>query len=129
MFPAFLTILVFVLIGPPAGAMVLGFSVALLNIASIQGGPHLFMAAIFLSPFGYLAGGLQALLVGGITGTAIGLRGYAPLWLPLGAAFLTAIIYVWYKNDDWYVSALMMLAHLIPAGICWLIVRRLIPRA
>lgn len=128
MFPAFVTVLVFALIGPPAGAMTLGFSVAIMNIASIEGGAHLFIAAILLSPFGYLAGGVQALFVGVITGAAVGSRGHAPLWLTLGAALMTALVYIWYKADDWYLSTLMVLAHLVPASICWWIVRRLIPQ-
>lgn len=128
------TFLVFLMVGPPIGGIVFAVSMALLP--SWSGVPHaegselsgqlsvgLFLG-LFAIPFSYLVGGLQAAAMG--LGHAVygWFRGRPPLWL---AALLAAVVFagslISGMADASELFFPMLLVHVIPAFLCWLIVR------
>ena len=127
----FLTCLV---LGPPIGGLVFSFAMLLIpDVAGIprsQGtgfGDYLLMVvwvSLFAVPFSYVIGGLQA----AATGFAFGAYGWFKRKLPFWFAVITALcVYLASAiagfSDGENLLAIMLPVHIIPAFLCWLIVR------
>jgi len=132
----FVTVLTFVALGPPIGALIIlllrewlpGFAdfpfiippgIGLSNPVSI-------LLGLVYFGLSYFAGGLQAL----VTGVAVAAHGMwwgkIPLVVPVAAAALVfAASYVLLWSELPRTVPTMLVVHLVPAALCWFITRRL----
>ena len=111
---------VFVLVGPPVGALVFGLIFTAVAALTEPGIGLMFVyASIIFMPLAYLIGGLQAAFAGAVTALVVWRRGYAPFWVPLAAALLGAIVTVSRNHEDWVDSAIMIAVHVLSALACW----------
>ncbi|WP_373506197.1 hypothetical protein [Aestuariivirga sp.] len=121
-------------LGPPIGGLV--FTLALTLNPGLGGVPHApgtgigeaLMSALFLGlfavPFSYLIGGLQAAATG-LAFAAYGMaRGRPSLRIALlVSAVVFAGAYLAGVADEGEVLPVMVLVHVVPTLLCWLIIR------
>ena len=132
---ALLTFFTCLLVGPPIGGLIFALAVAVLPpiasgvttaaSADDQLATGLFIG-LFAVPFSYLVGGLQAAAAGLAFAVYGWFRGRPPLWF---AALTAAVIYAgawiggWADVDE--IFWIMMLVHVVPVLLCWLIISHL----
>lgn len=116
--------LIFLLVGPMAGALAFGLLVTAVTLATEPDiGLTFLYAAIVFAPLAYLTGGVQAAFTGAVAGAAILRQGRAPLWIVLGAALVAGAFHAARAHEDWWMTAIMLAVHLVAALACWFVVR------
>ena len=131
------TVMTYLVLGPPLGAMVL-----ILLLTAVPGlalpspentglGTTVAVSlgiALFAVPFTYILGGLQALFCGVVLAAYGWLKGRPPLWVGLIASLLAFVVS--YSVDIFgtfadsnHIVLVMVITHLLPTILCWLIVR------
>lgn len=117
---ALIVFAVFVLVGPPVGALVFGLLFTAVTALTEPGIGMMFVyASIIFMPLAYLIGGFQAAFAGAVTALVVWRRGYAPFWVPLAAALLAAIVTVSRDHEDLVSTAIMIAVHVLSALVCW----------
>ena len=128
------TFFVFLMVGPPIGGIVFALTMALLP--SVSGVPFgdgsdtagqisvgIFIG-LFAIPFSYMVGGLQAAAMGLAHAVYGWFRGRQPFWF---AAVMAAVVFagslISGMADASELFFPMLLVHVIPALLCWLIAR------
>lgn len=128
------TVLVFVLVGPPVGAMVVlllrSFFPDFTHLPYLMlpgvgvGNPvSLFLGLIFLL-LSYVAGGLQALACGAALAVYGWRTGRFPFWFAIAtglAVFGASYLLLWIDLPDTKIT--MLIVHLVPVALCWLLAR------
>lgn len=132
------TILTFLVLGPPLGAIVLVLLLAAVpglalttafegkGIADLLAGSIGVM--LFTLPFSYILGGLQAGFCGLVLATYGWFKGRPPLWIALvaslfafGVSYFVDIFGTF--ADSQHITMVMFITHMVPTFLCWLIVR------
>jgi hypothetical protein len=136
--------LIFLLVGPPIGAILMVGGSDIVRIGSIGATREIFRWVIndpvLVFGMGYVIGGLPALFAGLLVGTAQVFHGGATwLWalasgLAAGVGLLAFLfITVGSRADDMHLispqTAAMLLACVLPTFACWAIVRALYPNS
>lgn len=121
-----LVFLVFLLLGPPIGALAYGLLLTVVTVFTDPGmGLTIIVAALAFLPLAYLIGGLQAAFTGLVSANAVWRTGRLSPWPPLAAALMAAGFHVARAHEDTAISAILVAVHLAAAGACWLVARRL----
>jgi hypothetical protein len=130
--PLLATFLTCVLLGPPVGALglILAMSIRISNLTYDDLGRSLFtylgtvlISSILIIPFSFLSGGLSAIF-SGLAMVAYGWsKGEPPLWFAIAVALIASLVLVSVQNDTWHSGEIVM-AHVLPAIVCWLVFRR-----
>ncbi|MBX3531148.1 MAG: hypothetical protein KF849_11110 [Rhizobiaceae bacterium] len=113
-------LLVFLVFGPALGAVAIGI-LGTLSLpflpAQLPRGFSAALAVALMLPVSYMAGGMQALIAGGVTTLALK-RGRSP-WLPvLVVAALSAIGFVFYAGMFDESAPAFIVAHVVSAAAC-----------
>lgn len=119
-------------LGPPIGGII--FTLGVTFSAKTDGVPagagladkmlSALFVGLFAVPFSYILGGVQAAATGLAFAGYGWLRGRPPLWFAAATALVVyagAYLSGMANNQD--VAALFVVTHLVPAFLCWLIVR------
>ena len=131
------TVLTFLALGPLLGAIVLVLlltavpGLALPSPENTGLGTTIAVSlgvALFAVPFAYILGGLQALFCGVVLAAYGWMKGRPPLWIGLISCLLAYAVS--YSIDIFgtfadtnNIALVMVITHLVPAILCWLLVR------
>ena len=132
------TILTFLALGPPLGAIVLVLLLTLMpglamtssfadkGAADMLAGS--FGMMLFALPFSYIVGGLQAGFCGLVVAIFGCIKGKPPLWIALAASAIAFLVFFGFDvfgtlSDTKSIIFIMLIVHLVPTTLCWLIVR------
>lgn len=142
-FPFFKTLLVFVLVGPPVGALTFMGLIATAGIAKPEGATAMdavwimAFALIYAVPLSYLIGAIPAGIVGALIGGWRAWRGPMPWWGALGIG-LTAGLWLFNAGGGPFPSPVsegpergsqvfrlltMIATCLVPTMLCWALTR------
>ena len=138
------TLLVYLLLGPPIGALVFMGTLAVSGLASTDGGTAagvawvLLFALIYAVPLSYLIGTLPAAIVGTLIGAYQVWRGPVGWWLALAIGLAAGLWLFWAgggplpsateanpeRRSQLLHLVTLMATCLVPTMACWLIARR-----
>jgi hypothetical protein len=135
---AIATVMTFLALGPPLGGLL--FSILLIvsppffettvpadkGIVDLLSGGVLVM--LFALPFSYILGGLQAGFCGLVLSVYGWFKGKPAFWAALAASLLSFLMSYAFNFtgtlfDSSYMLLMMLVVHVIPTLLCWLIVR------
>lgn len=132
---------VFLVIGPPVGALAVTLLLAALGLGSGQGAGgwadqgRLVVGAILLGlvfgiPISYIVGAVPAAMIGLATAAWDARKGRVPFHVPLGAALVLGVLAAGRLNHlvlsaggERAAQVAVLLAHLAAACLCWLMAR------
>ena len=131
------TVLTFLVLGPPLGAVVMTLlltavpGLALPSPAYTGLGTTVAVSLgvmFFAVPFAYILGGLQAGFCGLVLAAYGWFKGRPPLWIALvaslfafGVSYFVDIFGTF--ADSQHITMVMFITHMVPTFLCWLIVR------
>jgi hypothetical protein len=130
------TFAVFVLIGPPAGLIVLvtGFALREGSTQALAGLPATLPKLIEALPFAYVFGILPAAAASLLVGVCKVAKGYVPWWVAFAIGTIIGFVFLYFGDrprspspppspTDLRYGLILILVNLLPTMLCWLIVR------
>ena len=117
-------VLIFTLLGPLLGGILYGALMALLSMLENPDTSINFITLILaFLPLTYVIGGAQAFITGMITAIKVWRHGSAPLWVPILAAIICAIVIQGHAFETPGRTVVFIGIHMSAAALCWLVLR------
>jgi len=117
-------VVLFVFVGPPAGALVFALIVTLFTMIDGDDIGLLFVyGTLAYLPLAYLVGGMQAAAVGLATAAFAWRKGSAPAAVPAVAALVVGAFAASRNHEQWDMTAVLIAVHVAAALACWALLR------